>query len=125
MLWGLQAHGFESCLRSECRLGFLARDNSFLADKVAIKVIDKSKLDQKTQRMLAREIANMDTLAHPNIISTLSTLFRSNTTTSALTIFHQHFGNCQSPVKHLYSTKQPTNTPSKLNRNSPCHRLIH
>ncbi|XP_045104997.1 serine/threonine-protein kinase NIM1-like isoform X3 [Portunus trituberculatus] len=37
-------------------------------DKVAIKVIDKSKLDQKTQRMLAREIANMDTLAHPNII---------------------------------------------------------
>lgn len=37
-------------------------------DKVAVKVIDKSKLDQKTQRMLAREIANMDTLAHPNII---------------------------------------------------------
>ncbi|XP_042859925.1 serine/threonine-protein kinase NIM1-like, partial [Penaeus japonicus] len=37
-------------------------------DKVAVKVIDKSKLDQKTQRMLAREIANMDTVAHPNII---------------------------------------------------------
>ncbi|MPC91135.1 hypothetical protein E2C01_086152 [Portunus trituberculatus] len=28
---GLQAHGFESCLRSECRLGFLTRDNDFLA----------------------------------------------------------------------------------------------
>ncbi|CAL4124842.1 unnamed protein product, partial [Meganyctiphanes norvegica] len=37
-------------------------------DKVAVKVIDKSKLDQKTQRMLAREIANMDLVAHPNII---------------------------------------------------------
>lgn len=37
-------------------------------DKVAVKVIDKSKLDQKTQRMLAREIANMDAVAHPNII---------------------------------------------------------
>ncbi|XP_068234771.1 serine/threonine-protein kinase NIM1-like isoform X1 [Palaemon carinicauda] len=37
-------------------------------DKVAVKVIDKAKLDQKTQRMLAREIANMDAVAHPNII---------------------------------------------------------
>ncbi|MPC26136.1 hypothetical protein E2C01_019268 [Portunus trituberculatus] len=34
VLWcpkGLQAHGFESCLRSECRLGFLTRSNGFLA----------------------------------------------------------------------------------------------
>ncbi|MPC92387.1 hypothetical protein E2C01_087475 [Portunus trituberculatus] len=34
MLWGprgLQAHGFESCPRSECRLGFLTRGNGFLA----------------------------------------------------------------------------------------------
>ncbi|MPC23666.1 hypothetical protein E2C01_016725 [Portunus trituberculatus] len=29
---GLQAHGFESCPRSECRLGFLTRGNGFLAD---------------------------------------------------------------------------------------------
>ncbi|MPC28104.1 hypothetical protein E2C01_021299 [Portunus trituberculatus] len=28
---GLQAHGFESCPRSECRLGFLTRGNGFLA----------------------------------------------------------------------------------------------
>ncbi|XP_063591741.1 serine/threonine-protein kinase NIM1-like isoform X2 [Penaeus indicus] len=45
-----------------------ARSLSSVSDKVAVKVIDKSKLDQKTQRMLAREIANMDTVAHPNII---------------------------------------------------------
>ncbi|MPC39798.1 hypothetical protein E2C01_033347 [Portunus trituberculatus] len=34
MLWGprgLQAHVFESCPQSECRLGFLTRGNSFLA----------------------------------------------------------------------------------------------
>ncbi|MPC72787.1 hypothetical protein E2C01_067100 [Portunus trituberculatus] len=27
----LQAHGFESCPRSECRLGFLTQGNGFLA----------------------------------------------------------------------------------------------
>ncbi|MPC24737.1 hypothetical protein E2C01_017831 [Portunus trituberculatus] len=34
VLWdprGLQAHGFESCPRSECRLGFLTRGNGFLS----------------------------------------------------------------------------------------------
>ncbi|MPC92372.1 hypothetical protein E2C01_087458 [Portunus trituberculatus] len=34
LLWGLkglQALGFESCPRSECRLGFLTRGNGFLA----------------------------------------------------------------------------------------------
>ncbi|MPC65876.1 Myosin IC heavy chain [Portunus trituberculatus] len=34
MLWGLrglQAHGFESCPWSECRLGFLTQGNGFLA----------------------------------------------------------------------------------------------
>ena len=39
-----------------------------VSDKVALKVIEKSKLDQKTQRMLTREIANMDIIAHPGII---------------------------------------------------------
>ncbi|XP_076044979.1 serine/threonine-protein kinase NIM1-like [Oratosquilla oratoria] len=37
-------------------------------DKVAVKVIEKAKLDQKTQRMLAREIANMDAVNHPCLI---------------------------------------------------------
>ncbi|XP_043198553.1 serine/threonine-protein kinase NIM1-like isoform X2 [Amphibalanus amphitrite] len=37
-------------------------------ERVAVKVINKAKLDQKTQRMLAREIANMDRVHHPNII---------------------------------------------------------
>ncbi|MPC69444.1 hypothetical protein E2C01_063669 [Portunus trituberculatus] len=37
VLWdprGLQAHGFKSCPRSECRLGFLTRDKGFLAGGV-------------------------------------------------------------------------------------------
>ncbi|XP_038868914.1 serine/threonine-protein kinase NIM1-like [Salvelinus namaycush] len=37
-------------------------------DKVAIKILDKTKLDQKTQRLLSREISSMERLQHPNII---------------------------------------------------------
>ncbi|KAG1684003.1 Serine/threonine-protein kinase NIM1 [Nymphon striatum] len=37
-------------------------------DKAAIKMIDKAKLDSKTQKMLAREILNMEKMHHPNII---------------------------------------------------------
>ncbi|MPC64098.1 hypothetical protein E2C01_058209 [Portunus trituberculatus] len=33
----LQAHGFESCPRSECRLGFLTQGNGFLADAAVVQ----------------------------------------------------------------------------------------
>ncbi|OQV14543.1 Serine/threonine-protein kinase NIM1 [Hypsibius exemplaris] len=37
-------------------------------EKVAIKILDKARLDQKTQRLVAREIANMERVHHPNIV---------------------------------------------------------
>ncbi|GFN96706.1 serine/threonine-protein kinase nim1 [Plakobranchus ocellatus] len=37
-------------------------------EKVAIKILDKTKLDQKTQRLLSREITSMERLHHPNVI---------------------------------------------------------
>ena len=45
-------------------------DNIFfiILDKVAIKILDKTKLDTKTQRLLSREISSMERLHHPNVI---------------------------------------------------------
>nr|CAD2188718.1 unnamed protein product [Meloidogyne enterolobii] len=37
-------------------------------EKVAVKTMEKGKMDQKAQRVLNREIDNMELLHHPNII---------------------------------------------------------
>jgi serine/threonine-protein kinase NIM1 len=37
-------------------------------EKVAIKILDKTKLDEATQRLLLCEITSMERLHHPNII---------------------------------------------------------
>lgn len=37
-------------------------------ERVAIKILDKTKLDAKTRRMLAREIATMEGICHPHVI---------------------------------------------------------
>jgi len=37
-------------------------------ERVAVKIIDKGKLDVKTQKMVSREINIMDSLSHPNLI---------------------------------------------------------
>ncbi|CAG5117771.1 unnamed protein product [Candidula unifasciata] len=49
---------------SQVKLGI----HALTKDKVAIKILDKTKLDQKTQRLLSREITSMERLHHPNII---------------------------------------------------------
>ncbi len=40
----------------------------YFIEKVAIKILDKTKLDERTQRLLLREITSMERLHHPNII---------------------------------------------------------
>ncbi|GIY77068.1 hypothetical protein CDAR_41561 [Caerostris darwini] len=45
-----------------------AGTHALTKEKVAVKILDKSKLDQKTQKMLAREILSMESLHHPHII---------------------------------------------------------
>ncbi|XP_005112699.1 serine/threonine-protein kinase NIM1 [Aplysia californica] len=49
---------------SQVKLGI----HALTKEKVAIKILDKTKLDQKTQRLLSREITSMERLHHPNII---------------------------------------------------------
>ncbi len=37
-------------------------------DQVAIKIMDKMRLDLQTKRMLSGEISNMESLYHPNLL---------------------------------------------------------
>lgn len=38
------------------------------ADKVALKIVDKARLDLQAQRLLSREISSMECLQHPNVV---------------------------------------------------------
>ena len=38
------------------------------AERVAVKIIEKTGMDQKALKMLSREITNMDTVRHPAIV---------------------------------------------------------
>lgn len=39
-----------------------------LTDKVALKILDRTRLDAQAQRLLSREISSMEALQHPNVI---------------------------------------------------------
>lgn len=44
-------------------------------EKVAVKMMEKTKMDQKAQRLLLREIDNMELMHHPNIIRLFEVIF--------------------------------------------------
>ena len=47
---------------------FSLRCHILPAERVAIKIIEKTGMDERSIRMLSREIANMDTVRHPAIV---------------------------------------------------------
>jgi serine/threonine-protein kinase NIM1 len=47
-------------------------------EKVAIKILNKTKLDEKTQRLLLREISSMQKLHHQNIIRLYEVIHTQN-----------------------------------------------
>ncbi|KAG7499375.1 serine serine/threonine-protein kinase NIM1-like [Solea senegalensis] len=49
---------------SRVKLGF----HALTKDKVAVKVLDKTRLDAQAQRLLSREISSMESLQHPNLV---------------------------------------------------------
>lgn len=38
------------------------------SDKVAIKVVDRGRLDSKASRMLSREVSTLESVHHPHIL---------------------------------------------------------
>lgn len=40
----------------------------YFSEKVAVKILDKSKMDARTRKLLSQEILCMERLDHPNII---------------------------------------------------------
>ena len=52
-------------LSPPCPLSSLS---SSILDKVAIKVLEKTRLDVQANRLMAREITSMESLQHPNVL---------------------------------------------------------
>uniref|UniRef100_A0A3Q0QZ02 non-specific serine/threonine protein kinase n=1 Tax=Amphilophus citrinellus TaxID=61819 RepID=A0A3Q0QZ02_AMPCI len=90
--------------------------------KVAIKILDKTKLDQKTQRLLSREISSMEKLHHPNIIR----LYEVVETLSRLHLVMEYAGGGELYTKITTEGKLSDadieNLISRIHENSIIHR---
>lgn len=51
-----------------CQLSPQTFSCSLLTDKVALKILDKTRMDAQVQRLLSREISSMELLRHPNVL---------------------------------------------------------
>ncbi|XP_013794259.1 serine/threonine-protein kinase NIM1-like [Limulus polyphemus] len=99
--------------------------------KVAAKIIDKSRLDIKTQRMLAREIKSMESLHHPHIIrlyeviEALSKVYLIMEYASGGELFHCITSEGRLPehkAKHLMA--QVVSAVNHMHQNNIIHRDI-
>lgn len=50
----------------KCHVSFLCVP--YALDKVAIKVVDRGRLDTRALRMLAREVSTLECVHHPNVL---------------------------------------------------------
>lgn len=51
-----------------CIVSFFLHPSIPHTDKVALKILDRMKLDAQAQRLLSREISSMEFMQHPNLI---------------------------------------------------------
>lgn len=112
---------------AQVKLGMhcLAREN------VAVKILDKTKLDDKTQKLLSREIASMEKIQHPNIIQifevieSISNIYLVIEYAPAGELFHKilNDGKIREPLAKTYFT-QMTAAVSYMHSINVIHRDI-
>lgn len=112
---------------AKVKLGY----HCLVKEKVAIKILDKSKLDDKTKRLLSQEIAAMEKISHPVIIrifevlETLSHVYIVSEYATSGELFHKIVTDGKFPepsAKNYYA--QIVSAVSHLHRNKVIHRDI-
>lgn len=77
-----------------------------LTDKVALKILDKTRMDTQVQRLLSREISSMEVLRNPNVLL----LYEVVETPSRLHLVLEYAGGGDLHNKICNEGKLPDNT---------------